>query len=183
MNEVAGRPAHVLYVLRHAKSSWKEPGLEDHERPLAPRGRKAAATLARNLREAGIEPSLVLCSSARRARETYDGVKPSGELLVEPELYGASAGEVIERLRQLPESTGSAMVIGHNPTVQLLVLWLASPHFSPEESEPAGSAELEAVREKFPTCALATLAFESSWRELGPGGAELTGLVRPADLE
>ncbi|HZO76843.1 MAG TPA: histidine phosphatase family protein [Solirubrobacteraceae bacterium] len=182
MDEVAGRPAHVLYVLRHAKSSWKEPGLEDHERPLAPRGRKAAATLARHLRQAGIEPSLVLCSSARRARETYDAVKPSGELLVEPALYGATAGEVIERLRQLPESTGSAMVIGHNPTVQLLVLWLASPHFSPETSEGAGSGALEGVREKFPTCALATLAFGGPWRELGPGGAELAGVVRPADL-
>ena len=183
MNEVAGRSAHVLYVLRHAKSSWKEPALEDHERPLAPRGRKAAAALGRHLREAAIEPSLVLCSSARRARETYDVVKPSGELLVEPALYGATAGEVIERLRQLPESTGSAMVIGHNPTVQLLVLWLASPRLSPEGSERADSAELEGVREKFPTCALATLAFGSPWQELGPGGAALTGLVRPADLE
>jgi phosphohistidine phosphatase len=181
MNEVAGRPAHVLHVLRHAKSSWKEPGLEDHERPLAPRGRKAAAMLARHLRKAGIEPSLVLCSSARRVRETYEGVKPSGELLVEPALYGATAGEVIERLRQLPESTGSAMIIGHNPTMQLLVLWLASPHFSPQRSTP--NAGLEAVREKFPTCALATLTFGCPWRELGPGGAELTGLVRPADLE
>ncbi len=183
MDEVAGRPAHVLYVLRHAKSSWKEPGLEDHERPLARRGREASATLARHLGEAGIEPSLVLCSSARRARETYDAVKPPGELLVEPALYGATAGEVIERLRKLPESTDSAMVIGHNPTVQLLVLWLASPHSSPEASERAGSAELEGVREKFPTCALATLAFGCPWQELGPGCAQLTGLVRPADLD
>jgi phosphohistidine phosphatase len=183
MDEVDGRPAHVLYVLRHAKSSWKEPGLEDYERPLAPRGRKAAATLARYLGEAGVEPALVLCSPARRARETYDAVNPVGELLVEPALYGATAGEMIERLRQVPESTGSAMVIGHNPAVQSLVLWLASPHSWPERSERARSAELESVQEKFPTCALATLAFGCPWRELGPGGAQLTRLVRPADLE
>jgi phosphohistidine phosphatase len=182
MDEVADRSSHVLYVLRHAKSSWKEPGLEDHERPLAPRGRKAATALGRHLHEAAIEPSLVLCSSARRARETYKEVTPSGELLVEPPLYAATAGEVIERLRQVPESTPSAMVIGHNPTVQLLVLWLASPRFSPQGSARTGSPELEDVREKFPTCALATLTFGGPWRELGPGGAELTALVRPAEL-
>jgi phosphohistidine phosphatase len=169
-------------VLRHAKSSWKEPGLEDHERPLAPRGRKAAATLARYVREGEIEPSLVLCSSARRARETYERVRPSGELLVESALYGATAGEVIERLREIPESTGSTMVIGHNPTLQLLVLWLASEHFSPQGSAGAVNAALERVREKFPTCALATLTFGCPWRELGPGGAQLSALVRPADL-
>jgi phosphohistidine phosphatase len=183
MDEVAHHASHLLYVLRHAKSSWEEPGLEDHERPLAPRGRKAAAALARHLGEVGIEPSLVLCSSALRARETYDRVRPSGELSVEPQLYGATAGEVIERLRQVPESTGSAMVIGHNPTVQLLVMWLASPHFSPKGSVRVGSPELESVREKFPTCALATLAFGCPWRELGPGAAELTGLVGPAGLD
>jgi phosphohistidine phosphatase len=109
-------------------------------------------------------------------------VSPSGELLVEPALYGATAGEVIERLREVPESTGSAMIIGHNPSMQLLVLWLASPHFSPERSALPESPQLERVREKFPTCALATLSFGCAWRELGPGGAALTGLVGPADL-
>jgi phosphohistidine phosphatase len=182
MDQAAGQPWHLLYVLRHAKSSWKEPGLEDHERPLAPRGRKAAGALAHYLREAAIAPSLVLCSSARRTRETYEGVRPSGELLVEPALYDATAGEVIERLREVPESTDAAMVIGHNPTMQLLVLWLASPHFSPAGGAGTDSRELEEVREKFPTCALATLRFACPWRELAPGGAKLSALVRPADL-
>ena len=182
MEEAAGHPTHTLYVLRHAKSSWEEPGLEDHERPLAPRGRKAAAKLGHHLRESAIEPKLVVCSSARRARETYEAVRPSGEVVVEPALYGATAGEVIERLRELPESASSAMIIGHNPTMQLLVLWLASPHFSPPGSARGENAELEDVREKFPTCALATLAFRCLWQELGPGGAELAGVLHPADL-
>jgi phosphohistidine phosphatase len=181
MAKAAEHPLHTLYVLRHAKSSWKEPGLEDHERPLAPRGRKAAEQLGRHLRQATVKPTLVLCSSARRTRETYEGVGPTGDVMIEPALYGATAGEVIERLREVPEPTASTMVIGHNPTMQLLILWLASPHFSPQRS--TRNAELEAVREKFPTCALATLTFGCPWRELGPGGAELTGLVRPADLE
>lgn len=183
MDEVAAHSLHTLYVLRHAKSSWEKPGLEDHERPLAPRGRKAAAKLSHHLHEAAIEPELVLCSSARRARETYETVRPSGEVVVEAALYGATAGEVIERLREVPESTSSAMIIGHNPTMQLLVLWLASPHFSPQGSARGDNAELEDVREKFPTCALATLAFGCPWQGLGPGGAELTGVVGPADLD
>jgi phosphohistidine phosphatase len=182
MDEAAGQPSHLLYVLRHAKSSWTQAGLEDHDRPLAPRGRKAAAALGDYLRDVAIEPSVVICSSARRTRETYERVRPSGELMVEPALYGATAGEVIERLREIPESTQSAMVIGHNPTLQLLVLWLASPHHSPEGSERADTARLEGVREKFPTCALAALRFGCAWRELGPGAAKLIALVRPADL-
>lgn len=179
MAESAGQPLHQLHVLRHAKSSWEEPGLEDHDRPLAPRGRKAAAAVSRYLEEETIRPSLVLCSSAKRALETYEGVTPSGELLVEPALYGATADEVIERLRDVPESTPSTMVIGHNPTMQLLVVWLASGALSPGGTN---SPQLEQVREKFPTCALATLHFTGPWGELGPGRAELTGLVRPADL-
>src|SRR5437763_13963838 len=182
MDDAGGQPSHLLYVLRHAKSSWKEEGLDDHERPLAPRGRKAAAALGRYLEQATIRPALVLCSSAQRARETYEGVRPSGQLMVERALYGATAGEVIERLREIPESTDSAMVIGHNPTMQLVVLWLASPDLSPEASDRAASPELERVREKFPTYALATLSFSCPWREFGPGRVELRDLVRPADL-
>jgi phosphohistidine phosphatase len=65
-----------LYLLRHAKSSWKDTSLPDHDRPLAGRGRRAAKAIARHMREQGIEPDLVLCSSARRARETLDRMEP-----------------------------------------------------------------------------------------------------------
>ena len=64
-----------LHVLRHAKSSWDDPGLEDHERPLAPRGRKAGKRLAKHLRREGIQPELVLCSSSRRTRETLELIR------------------------------------------------------------------------------------------------------------
>ncbi len=150
MAESADQPAHLLHVLRHAKSSWEEPGLEDHDRPLAPRGRKAAAAVSRYLKEATISPSLVLCSSAKRALQTYEGVRPSGELLVETGLYAATAGEVIERLRDVPESTDSTMVIGHNPTMQLLVVWLASGALAPgghrHSGARAGAREVPHVR-------------------------------------
>lgn len=68
-----------LFVLRHAKSSWDDPKLKGHDRPLASRGRRAVKVLHEYLRSSGIEPALMLCSTARRARETLEGVEPSGE--------------------------------------------------------------------------------------------------------
>jgi phosphohistidine phosphatase len=165
-----------LYLLRHAKSSWDDPGLEDHERPLAPRGRRAVAVLAEHVRSAGITPDLVLCSSARRTQETLEGVDPAGERVIEPVLYLASPGELLARLQELPESIGSAMLVGHNPAVQVLSLRLADPETSHE-------AELADIQRKFPTGGLATLTFAGSWRDLAPGGARLVAYVRPKQLE
>jgi phosphohistidine phosphatase len=85
----------TLYLLRHAKSSWGDPELPDHDRPLAPRGERAAALIGEHLRSAGIAPALVLCSSAVRARETLDRVAPEGELRIEPELYGAEEHDLL----------------------------------------------------------------------------------------
>src|ERR1700730_11813916 len=92
-----------LFLLRHAKSSWDDPGLDDHARPLAPRGRRATGLIAQHLGSAQIAPPLVLCSSARRTREPLDAVAPSGETVIEPELYGANASAVLERLQRVPE--------------------------------------------------------------------------------
>jgi phosphohistidine phosphatase len=165
-----------LYLLRHAKSSWKQPELADHDRPLASRGRRAAKAIARHLRERQIAPELVLCSTARRARETLEWIEPAlatAAVRREPQLYGASADVLLERLRTVPEDVASVMLIGHNPAIEQLALDLARP--SPERRE------LEA---KFPTAALATLEFVgASWRDVSRGGAELISLVRPRDLE
>lgn len=170
-------PERQLFILRHAKSSWDDPGLDDHDRPLAPRGRKATLLLSRHLHAQGIEPALVLCSSARRTRETLEGVAPTGEVAIEPALYHAEAAEVIARLRKVPGDTASVMVIGHNPTLQQLVLRLAGVNGS---TEPKG--DLAEVARKFPTGALATLGFEGPWSDLGPGVARLEAFVRPRDL-
>ena len=165
-----------LFVLRHAKSSWDDPGLDDHERPLAPRGRQATAVIAQYLRANAIEPELVLCSSSRRTQETLDGVKPGGKQLIEPELYTAGTSAVIERLQRVPEGIRSVMLIGHNPTMQTLVLRLAAG------AGGTVSTDLDEVQNKFPTAALAMLRFEGAWSDLGPGGARLVGFVRPKQL-
>jgi phosphohistidine phosphatase len=163
-----------LFVLRHAKSSWDDPGLDDQERPLAPRGRRAVKLLNQHLRENDIAPQLVLCSSSRRTRETLEGLDLGGEASIESELYAASAQDVLERLRRVPVETGSVMVIGHNPAMQKLVLRLAV-----DRGRLPDDSELAAIRQKFPTGALAVLTFDCGWDELSPGRAVVAGYVRP----
>ena len=164
----------TLYVLRHAKSDWDDPDLDDHDRPLAPRGRQAAPLIAGWLRDRGHAPALVLCSSALRTRQTLEHVAeavPDAEVRVEDELYLASAGELLGRLRAVAEPIPSVLLIGHNPGLQALVLALAGR--SPARRQVEG---------KFPTAALAVLAAPGSWADLDEGAAELVEFVRPRDL-
>jgi phosphohistidine phosphatase len=124
------------------------------------------------MRAQDFEPELVLCSTARRARETLERIEPAlgrAPVRVERELYDASARELFARLRRLPDSVGSVLVIGHNPGMHELALELAG-----SAPELAG---------KFPTAALAAFAFHgSAWGELGPEATELVELTRPRDL-
>jgi phosphohistidine phosphatase len=154
----------IVYLLRHAKSSWKEHGLADHDRPLAPRGRRAAKAIGRYLRKHHIEPELVLCSMVVRARETLKRVGPGGEHRFERDLYAADAATLLARIQGV--RAASVMLIAHNPGIQDLAIGLARD-----------APELE---EKFPTGALATISFETTpaWH-----AGELVDFVRPRDLE
>ena len=163
-----------LYLRRHAKSSWDDPDLSDRERPLAPRGERAADAMAEHLEAEGIRPELVLCSPARRTRQTLERVQPSlgdPRVVFGDDLYGASGGELLDRLRDVDDRTATVMLIGHNPAIQELALSLA-----------AAGADLESVRRKFPTGALATLTVPGRWRELAEGTAELAAFTRPKQL-
>ena len=161
--------AKRLLLLRHAKSSWDDPALADHDRPLAARGRRAAKLIGAHLRRERIPISLVLCSSARRARETLDLVASPGEIQIERGLYGASADQLLERLRRVPDEVDAVMLIGHNPAIQDLGVRLAG-----------GGSEL--AERKFPTGALATLTFAGPWRALQPSHAGLAAFVKPREL-
>src|SRR3954452_246645 len=114
-----------LYLLRRAKSSWDDPSRPDSERPLALRGERAAALMGEHLQASGIEPGLVLCSPAVRARQTLDGLGVARDARVEPGLYGAAEGDLLQRLRTLPTILESALLIGHNPALEELTLMLA----------------------------------------------------------
>ena len=167
---------HTLYVLRHAKSSWSDPALPDEDRPLAPRGRRAAKSVAKHLVREGIAPELVLCSPARRTRETLELLRPAlataTVVAVEDELYGASAGALVTRLRAIPEAVASVLLIGHNPALQDLILALALP-----------GSERDRLAEKFPTAALATLTFgAATWEQLADRGGLLAAYVVPREL-
>ena len=169
-----------LYVLRHAKSSWDDESLPDHERPLSERGQRATALLARYVREHNIQPELILCSSARRTRETLEGVSPPGTALIEHRLYGATSDDLLERLREVPADLRSVMLVGHNPALQMLVLRLADREAPGRSPEAEG---LEDIRRKLPTGALVTLEFDDPWAELEHRSAELVDYVRPRALQ
>jgi phosphohistidine phosphatase len=155
--------SRTVYLLRHAKSSWDDPELADIERPLAPRGRKAAKKIASYLRNHDVHPELVLCSPAARARETLAAI---GEGEIRPELYGASAAELLLMIRGLPDDASSVLLVGHNPGMGDL-----AGAFAPL---PGGT---------FPTGALATFAFDCEhWADIEPGGADVVGYVVPREL-
>jgi phosphohistidine phosphatase len=173
---MASDPARRLLLLRHAKSAWPE-DVADHDRPLAARGRRDAPAVGRWLRTSGYVPDLVLCSTARRARETWQlaeeelGAKP--ETTFERRVYGASPAELLALAHQTPSNVRTLMIVGHEPTMSDLTLELAS-------TEPGGA--LERVRDKFPTAAIAVLDFSGDWAGLAPGRARLDDFMTPADL-
>jgi phosphohistidine phosphatase len=158
-----------VWLLRHAKSSWDDPGLTDHDRPLAPRGRKAAKRMARWASDNNVRPELVLCSTALRARATLDLVLPGlglPEAEIEGDLYLASPTDLLERLRALRDSVAQVLLVGHNPGLHELTQVLAPPG-------PAA----------FPTGALAELRLAiDTWSEVRPGCAHLEGFVVPRSL-
>ena len=166
---------HTLHLLRHAKSSWDDPHLADHDRPLAPRGRRDARRIGKHLARLGIEPQLVLCSAAERTRETYELLRPalgaSLTVVFEEELYAASSDTLLERIRSVLEPTVSVMLIGHNPGLHQLAVVLAST-----------GAELERLEASFPTAALATLTVARPWSQLSEADAVVAAYVTPKQL-
>jgi phosphohistidine phosphatase len=166
-----------VYLLRHAKSSWKDRSLADRDRPLAGRGKRAAKAVAGHIEAEGIRPDLVLCSPARRTRETLERVEAAFgeqvEVRFEEALYAASEAELLASLRALPAEVQSVMIIGHNPGIEELALGLASE-----------GAERARMKEKYPTAALATIDLPAdAWRTVERASGELIAYVRPRDLD
>jgi len=164
-----------LFLLRHAKSAWDDPTLRDRDRPLAPRGRKAAKRIGRWAKKHDVRPQLVVCSNAQRARETLQRVRPGlgePEVWIEVTLYAASAETLLDRIRALPEEVDAAMLVGHNPGLMDLVVLLAQP-----------GRLRDRASENVPTGALATLEIDAgTWADVAPGSARLTRFVVPREL-
>jgi phosphohistidine phosphatase len=180
------RQNRELVLFRHAKSAW--PDVPDHERPLAGRGIRAAPVMGRWLRGAGLVPDLVLCSTARRARETWQFAQPglaaTPPVSFEDRIYGEGAPGLLALIREVPAATGTLLLIGHNPAIEDLALMLAAPGPDPGTGGPGATnpGDLERMRAKFPTAAIAVLEPAGTWHELAPGQARLAAFVTPRDL-
>lgn len=163
-------------LLRHAKSDW--PDVPDVDRPLAKRGRRDAPVIGRWLRDHGYLPDAVVCSTARRTRQTWDLVAPelggSPSVTFEPRAYAATAMTLLYLARELPRRSRTALLIGHNPAISELAAELAEP---PAASGSAGSAGM-----RFPTAAVAVFEFTGDWPDLAPGQAALLDYAAPAGM-
>ncbi len=167
-----------LLLMRHAKAVQSALEYGDLGRPLNGRGRRAAAAVASDLYKRGARPELILCSPARRTRETLgrvlDVYAPPPPTRLEPELYLADANRLIERFRQIDAGIGCALLIGHNEGLAEAAIALATV------GEPAA---LASMRGKFPTGAVAWLRLPvEDWTLLGRTRGELVAFIRPRDL-
>lgn len=167
----------TLYLLRHAKSSWADEGLDDFDRPLAKRGRAAAEAIGRHMTAEALAPAQILCSASRRTRETLERVQRQFAATVpvryEKQLYLADTAALVRRLKRLNDTLGSVMLVGHNPGIEGLAFLLLD------------KASLKQARlgEKFSTGALAVIDIDAEhWSALAPGCGRLHSFVRGKDL-
>ncbi len=167
-----------LYLLRHFKSSWDDPSLADFDRPLSKRGRRAGTAMGRHIADEGLLPELALCSTARRARDTWRQIsaewKSPPTVRFDDRLYMADADTMLELFADLPNDANHVMAIAHNPGMAALALELAAT---------TRAATLARMRTKYPTGGLAIfdLAIER-WSAIAPHCGKLIGFVTPRDF-
>ncbi|MYS80655.1 SixA phosphatase family protein [Embleya scabrispora] len=170
---MTAEPTRRLVLLRHGKSEWSDE--DDHERPLAERGRKDAPNAGRRLAAAGIVLDLALCSTAARCRETWKlavGELPQRPRTVyEDRLYEASLGELLALVNETSDEVADLLLIGHNPGMHALADALAG--------EAEGDLLPRLNRSGFPTSAIAVLTFAGSWKSVEHGVARLVAFWPP----
>ncbi len=160
----------MLILMRHAKSSWATPGMSDHDRPLNDRGRRAAPVMARWLAGRGLIPEAILCSSAKRTRQTVRRMRKAvpelPEPVIEPRLYDSGPDVMRACLALLPSSCVSAMIVAHEPGISEMLARLTGCEHGP-----------------FPTAAIAVLDLDiGAWGEAPWLRARLREMMRPRDL-
>ncbi len=169
----------TLCLLRHGQAG-RRIDLQDFDRPLSATGVEAAGRIAATLRGAGLMPDLVLCSGAKRARQTWEVVDAqlteaeadSLTLELREDLYLASETRLLIALRKLTDAAASVLMIAHNPGLHRLARELAGSGSQAEAVARLGR--------DFPAAGLAVLAFEAAhWADLAPGRARLTGFLDP----
>jgi phosphohistidine phosphatase len=169
-----------LLLMRHGKSDGNQPGQEDIERPLAPRGHEAALSVAAWIKRHDLQPDAALVSTARRTQETWQAMRNSIGAATTTEnlaaLYLASPGEILHQIAGVADACDTVLVIAHNPGLETLCQLLAGEDSAPEA--------LENLQRGFATAALALFELAGdSWSTLSADGARLTDFVRPRELD
>jgi phosphohistidine phosphatase len=167
-----------LLLLRHAKSDWSEPGTDDHERPLNRRGQEAAPRIGAYLHRHKLIPDSVLCSTARRTRETWEliaaEVKAAPPATYVERLYDATSRTLLDTLRDAEPGGTALLVVGHNPGLHdLATLLIASGDLD----------DRARLREKLPTGGLVVIDFAiADWSKLHARSGRLERFVVPRTL-
>jgi phosphohistidine phosphatase len=168
----------TLILLRHAKSGSDDPATRDFDRPLNPRGRRAARTVAEEMRRLGLAFDRAVASPARRVIETIEEVAETlGPIApdYDQRLYLASPETLLEVVRNTPEQVERLLLVGHNPGLECLALALAGGGAPPLR---------EAMELKYPTATVAEIALPAEhWRDVSPGSGEVRRFIRPRDLD
>ena len=159
----------TLYLLRHAKSSWKDASLRDFDRPLKGRGRDGAKQIGKRLASEKPHPEMVVCSPAPRTRETADIVLKHAKLKVDVKfdehIYEASLRDLLHVVSAIPDDKEVVMMIGHNPGFEELTAYLSGEH------------------RRMPTCALAKIRLDvGSWKDIKAGEGTLASFITPKEL-
>ena len=167
----------TLAVLRHAKSSWDDSSLADFDRPLNGRGRKAATRVGREVKRRKFD--YVLASPARRVRETLErfaeGYDKDLPITFEQRIYESSTTTLFELVNQIPDDAKSALLVGHNPTLE---------NFVPAISRDDRKGLRNKAGGKFPTSALAIIELDvDRWSDVGPASGEIVDLILPRELD
>jgi phosphohistidine phosphatase len=169
----------TLSLLRHAKSSWKDPTISDHDRPLNARGTTEAPAMGKAMAKHGLDADLVLCSTARRTRDTLQLVLPElktePKIVYEDELYHASPAEMLNLLHGVGAGVNQLLLIGHNPGLQSFGLDLIG----------SGAKQLkDRLEAKLPTAGLIVLRFQAgAWKDIAINSGKLELFLTPSDVK
>lgn len=168
----------TLTLLRHAKSGWDDPGLRDFDRPLNQKGQRAALAVGRHLKSLGLVFDHVVASPAVRVTETLEQVESGYGSALAPawdqRVYLASVSTLLDIIHELPVGAERALIVGHNPGLEELILFLV----------PDGGSLRDSVETKFPTASVAELRFDvARWSDVGAHDADLICFIRPRDLD
>jgi phosphohistidine phosphatase len=151
-----------LYLVRHAKSSWKEPDLTDIERPLNTRGKQDAPCMGKRLKELKVHPDLIVSSPAKRARKTAKVIAkeigfPKKDIVTNESIYLTGVSTLLIFIRNIKDSYQQVMLFGHNPGFTELAEYLTNQRF-----------------DNIPTCGIVCMDFDiTSWKEVAEGKGDV----------